>query len=373
MAVIGTQLTSYNMRSPIHGGKLRAREIRKVFELALGGEFKEQNIFTNHDFQKSNFQNYGNLLFLDDLKVADNLAGHFDIASSTEYVLVEQPWAWPAVTKAKRKNQNLVSIYSSHNIESVLKDSILDPSDSMNRYLAVKRIHELELSAAIECDLLVTCSHSDSEWFISEGVSPEKILYIPNCTSWNRYEEIGVAPTSEDTYFTLVGSAYPPTIDSFLQIFWEAEIWLPPDVEIRVIGGVAESLSKFIRSSRATPLRGAINLIGVLDERSLFNQLQHSSGYILPVKYGGGTNLKTAEALYFGGVTIGTKAAYRGFESYLSDPQNYVIENDYDAMTAIWKAYGQKPFSKQREYRQELTWDYWASDATGRIRETLCK
>ena len=373
MAIIGTQLTSYNLNSPIHGGKLRAKEIRKIFESALRGEFQECNIFNDERFQKSSVQSYGSLSFLDDLKVADNLAEDFVLNQNTKYVLVEQPWAWPAVNKAKKKNKEILSIYSSHNIESVLKDSILDPSDSMNKQLALKRIHELELSAAIECDLLVTCSHSDSEWFISKGVSPEKILYIPNCTSWNRYKEIEEPSTSEDSYFTLVGSAYPPTIDSFLQIFWEAEIWLPPRVEIRVIGGVAEPLSKFIRSSRATQSRGAINLIGVLDERSLFIQLQHSSGYILPVKYGGGTNLKTAEALYFGGVTIGTKAAYRGFETYLSDPQNYVIENDYDAMTAIWKVFGQKPLSKQREYRQELTWDYWALDATARVREMFSK
>jgi hypothetical protein len=96
-------------------------------------------------------------------------------------------------------------------------------------------------------------------------------------------------------------------------------------------------------------------------------------GYILPVKYGGGTNLKTAEALYFGGVTIGTTAAYRGFETYLSDSQNYLIENDYDAMTAIWKAFSQKSSTKVREYRRELTWDYWAPAAVEKIREMFFK
>lgn len=371
MAIIGTQVTSYNSFSPIHGGKLRAKEIRKIFELALEGKFQELNTFEKLPLKNKSEIDYGSLPFLEDLKIADELSLGLDIDLNTKYILVEQPWGWPLVHTAKKKNKDLLTVYSSHNIESTLKSSILPMIDSAGRRLSLQRILELELLAANESDLVISCSISDTEWFVSAGVPEEKILYIPNCTGWNRKVDQLERPSQQSKYFTVVGSAYPPTIDSFLEIFWEAEIWLPPNVEIRVIGGIAEALSKFVCSSQASDLRGAINLLGVLDEEKLFDQLLNATGYLLPVKYGGGTNLKTAEALFFNKYTIGTEAAFRGFENYLMEPNNIVIDDNLGAMKAVWNACNQSIVSGERHFRDELTWDFWGSKAIETIKGKL--
>ena len=57
--------------------------------------------------------------------------------------------------------------------------------------------------------------------------------------------------------------------------------------------------------------------------------------FLLPIPHGGGSNIKTAEALYSGAYVIGTAAAFRGFEDFLDLPEVVVARSPAEFQTSI--------------------------------------
>jgi glycosyltransferase involved in cell wall biosynthesis len=71
----------------------------------------------------------------------------------------------------------------------------------------------------------------------------------------------------------------------------------------------------------ASPLRhyqdGRLVSLGYVDNIALDAIIANASALLLPIEYGGGSHLKTAEALASGRPIIGTSSSFRGFTEYL--------------------------------------------------------
>ena len=371
----GIQLTTYTPNTPIHGGKIRSKALLAIFAATFGPEISVINLSADQQ-RRGVDARYRNVEQISDLFTADLLTtSSLEPFKGIDYLVVEQPWGWPIAARLKREQPETLCIYSSQNIESVLKERILMDISTELRAEITSRIRELEIAAAKEADLVIACSLSDQEWFITHGVNPKKVIYIPNCTAADQFAGQVTPSTDETEYFLLAASSYLPTNESFMELFSHANEFLPPKVEIKVVGGIADYLVTQVGSRTANALHGGINLLGVVDDLALHNYLAGALGILLPVKFGGGTNLKTAEALYYNKYIIGTEEAFRGFEKYLDDPKIFIVRDSHDVMRAMWRIYNSSEQSSaplmQDDKRRELTWSYWREEGPLVIREAL--
>jgi hypothetical protein len=85
--------------------------------------------------------------------------------------------------------------------------------------------------------------------------------------------------------------------------------------------------------------------------------LCNAAGILLPITYGGGSNLKTAEALISGLPIVGTTHAFRGFEEYKSLPA-VTIEDDPTAFAVgIRRAFNSKASPRAIHLQKQLLWE----------------
>jgi len=371
----GIQVTTYNPNSPIHGGKIRSRALSEIFVATFGPQIEVKNYYIGTKIDSLSVT-YKNLPQIEDVLTADYLESmELQEDVQADYVVCEQPWGWPLVASLKSRNPKLLTIYSSQNIESSLKERILSHVDSTSCKQIITRIKKLEIQAAGEADLVIVCSHSDRDWFENNGVEKKKIIYIPNSTNADRFTSTLTTKNDDSSYFLLASSSYGPTNESFMDLFAAANQFLPPKTEIKVVGGISNYLATTVGSRRATDLDGAIHLLGVVTDQKLHQLLNGAMGIILPVKFGGGTNLKTAEALYYNKEIIATREAFRGFEGYINASNVQIVRDTHDAMIAVWKAINRHRSGVvdegQMPVRDELTWSYWTETGPKIIREAL--
>jgi glycosyltransferase involved in cell wall biosynthesis len=93
---------------------------------------------------------------------------------------------------------------------------------------------------------------------------------------------------------------------------------------------------------------------------------QDCHGVVLPIRHGGGTNLKTAEALALGKWIVATSTALRGFEEFLSADGVVIADNPADFRHAIRQVLQRPPFElseTSRAARDALYWDRCFDDS----------
>ena len=104
-----------------------------------------------------------------------------------------------------------------------------------------------------------------------------------------------------------------------------------------------------------------IQVLGVLDDADLSAVKSLAHAFLLPIGAGGGSNIKTAEALYSGKPVVCTTKALRGFEAYRSLPGVRVADTPKEfqsAIRSILEAESREmpELEIHRSLRQQLTW-----------------
>jgi len=201
----------------------------------------------------------------------------------------------------------------------------------------MQRIEQTERNAVREADLVTVVSQSDFDVFSEWGA--KKVLLAENGISpWTTsasQREAWSKKLPRGKWPLYVSSAHPPNFLGFA----EALAWnlgaIPPDSRLVLAGGAAAFIEQqFIPSlaqAEAAPPQvnqvrfAALNesricSLGVLPEADLNAVKSLASAFVLPIASGGGTNIKTAEALMSGAYVIGTPLAFRGYESFMDFP-----------------------------------------------------
>jgi glycosyltransferase involved in cell wall biosynthesis len=102
-------------------------------------------------------------------------------------------------------------------------------------------------------------------------------------------------------------------------------------------------------------------VMGTLSEDELGAVLLSADVVILPITQGGGSNLKTAEALVSGRPIVATTFAFRGYEEYLTFSGVQVADTPAAFRTAILEALEQRPRPRSAEEAdmvRRLFWDH---------------
>lgn len=322
-------LSTYPVSRPYHGGQRRLDAIVRTLR-AAGHEVAPLPLFfasnyPEHDATEARTALPGALLRdLYEAGLREDLHMHrllkpgvpaFDAARARlreirpEVLFFEQPWLFPlleALVEGLPGGDEIRIVYGSQNVESVLVPE---------RHRAETRA--LEEAMVRRADLVVAVSAADAEvlagWRPASG-REVPVVVAPNGCWPPEIDESLPRPLAED-YVLMVGSGHAPNAEGYWDVIGRIPGCIPPDARLVVAGGVGELLRNDPRHRHFRRLNDhLVQVTGMVSEAHLQALLAHARAILLPIKSGGGTNLKTAEALLTLKPVIALRPAFRGFE-----------------------------------------------------------
>lgn len=386
-------LSTYSFAKPRHGGQIRLHQLVKKFK-ENGWQTRSIAVYEQESFigdelgtfdvpfpVDSNFRLFQgrNIPLINDLltgyyaasetggfnKIVSNLPEKIDV------IYVEQCWMWETAIKIKSipKFNKTIIVFGSQNIEYLLKEDILQQYDVKETDEVINAIKTLEINATLGADVVAAVTKNDAELMMSWG--RKEVILAPNgIEPWEKktLTEKWSEKLPKSPWMLYIASAHPPNFTSFNKIIGDTLACIPPDSKLVIAGSVCEHIYREILKSKWANINvSRLELLYVLDDEDLAEVKNRAHVYFLPIEHGGGSNLKTAEALYSGKYVIGTKSAFRGFENYTNCARVSLITSPQEFFTATRKAL-LSPIPELTESElhdiQGLTW--------GRTLESIC-
>lgn len=341
------QLTTYPLKNPRHGGQLRCAAIRECYR-ALG--FEVETVAVVHEGAYRGERERNDIALPSELphwnprlpRFADVQAGDCLVGSAQAFagfdallarlrpqaIQLEQPWLYPAVKRwfeqqAFDERCRPWLIYSSQNIEWKLKrdEVATDVAEATAYVREVGRVEALERELVRAADLVVACTDeelAELRAMAGDAAGPRAWVTAHNAIAPFTPDPARVAAMKQrlglERYPLFVGSAHPPNVEGFWRMLAPSLAFLRPDEKIVVAGGVGHML-------RQHPLYAAwsgineprLAILGEVERDDLVALLDGAAAILLPITTGGGSNLKTAEAIYSGRPVLATSHALRGY------------------------------------------------------------
>jgi hypothetical protein len=375
-------LSTYPAINPIHGGQHRLNQIAKALG-AEGHQVDLRGILGASSYPpRSGYLSFPGVGLLSRYLSSTNLMEDWAIGQyaadprggfkklaalcgrNYDIVFCEQPWLFEFAYRrfSGVKNRPFL-IYGSQNIEHRLKYEIAEQylsKASAERYS--KLVEESEHFAATIADLVVAVSEHDMDWLSSISSAP--VVLAPNGVIDRRAttEDVKQSNTiSGHRKFALYcASSHPPNIQGFYDIFGKGVGCFAPEHRLIVAGGAGPSISADPRFEKASGLSRKTIIAGEVSEPQLRGLLATAHLIALPITRGGGTNLKTAEALWSGRHVVGTRVAMRGFENFMSARGLTVADEPPSFLAGIERAM-REPYLQlrvdERAERSSVLWD----------------
>lgn len=378
-------LGSYPAVNPRHGGQVRLSSIVAAYR-ARGFGVAQASFFPGHDFYTKSTLGPADVAlpvaslqswrgqpsaYVEDLASGEVAAAHGGWLSRIErhagrvdFVHLEQPWLLPVVHMLRERGAlgNFELVYGSQNIEHELKRAILRQHRAPEEEEITQAVLTLERQCATEAAVVAAVTDEDARALAAWTHAP--IVPAGNgVTPWRsdeRARERWRARLGTDPFALYVASAHPPNILGLCESFGASLAGLSPVQRVVLAGHVGEFVVQTEWFKRWQPLNERRTIaVGVLDldDLSAVRDLAHT--FLLPVTSGGGSNLKTAEALYSGRHVVATPLAMRGFE-HLSDlPGLHITQPGADFARAVSHSLGQPqpaPDTLAMQRRESLGW-----------------
>jgi hypothetical protein len=398
-------LTTYRLFNPTGGGQLRSHALLKAYKaagfktlsmaiyLAEGGDpYKEYPLDVpfpaDHQFRMVDGRS--------DLELSDLLAGRWAatagfpevcdrISERISAIHAEQAYVYPIASRLRDEVsccKDAILINGSENIEWQMKGEMLSKKGLPGSFIELVQsdIRDLELEAARNCDVSLAVTETDAEWIRSAGASV--ILLAKNGVQ--AYSSVGERALQWKErlprlpWCFYAASAHPPNCTGFVHTLGSYFGYIPPGRKIIVAGSVCTLLRSEYDSLTGVGLRSSrLDLLGEVDVKDLnaIKSLTHL--YVLPITEGGGSNLKTAEALYSGKRVISTKKGMRGFEDYLGLSSVILAESPADFRTILSNALNDTSLTQPMLTDAEeisltrLTWDQCLQHAISYIHDLV--
>ena len=258
-------------------------------------------------------------------------------ANADVYVF-EHPWLWPLVREVLKTDPDLERpmVFDAHNAEAVLLREMLvkqlDGRLSDHDKWLIEYVFELEHELCEAAELVIACTQSDLDYFtshyriragavFSNGINlPSKVSDAVRGRYAKRFEGVRLAG--------FVGSAHPPNAEGFEALCGDNFGYLPPDNRIAIVGGVCDLIYNRSRENLFVALNDSrCDYLGRLPQEDLDAVLARCDVILLPILTGGGSNLKTAEALVSGKTILSTSLAFRGYDEFRDFPTVNIVDD----------------------------------------------
>ena len=344
------QLTTYNIDTPSHGGMYRCNHIRTKlrekmevetlsFEWGLAEDFSSFSVVLDQDFiRNKNIHGY-----LRDMTICDyfdhnenifKIIGQKISQYLPDMIILEQPFLWPLLRRLEIENyisSNTKVIYSSHNVEVILKKDIYSKvfdKDQINKYLA--RVDYIEKNAIRTSDSAIAVSEIDAHYIDEYNSSIPVGIFknggnIPLPNEKSHYWEKQFANGLVNWVF--VGSWHEPNIQGLKILFDALEKLQGDGYMLWVLGGAGDGLIQLLGKNYSFKKHAWLQVIGPVESEHIDVAIINSCGIVLPILEGSGSNLKTAQALLSNKCILGTKHSFRSFESTLKEPGVYIADS----------------------------------------------
>jgi glycosyltransferase involved in cell wall biosynthesis len=244
------------------------------------------------------------------------------VAISPNAILLEHPWIWPLIKHLSGVTSGAMRVvYSSHNVEAPLKrQTVGDAGISVPTEL-LDEVEALERDLAASAWATVACTPADAVVFRSWGAA--RVVVASNGTvakcRENLLHALPMPLMPEHRFVLFVGSRHLPNMSGFFKYLAPALSGLRPNTRIVLAGSMCEPIDNQIAlSSLSKYRRGRLVSLGTVDDITLDALIVNASAILLPIEYGGGSNVKTAEALGSGRPIIATSTSFRGYTEYQS-------------------------------------------------------
>ena len=179
----------------------------------------------------------------------------------------------------------------------------------------------LEREIAASCDLVITVSENDAREFRALGAA--RVEVAPNGAS---FPPLPGDTAALDAYLPpgtahalFVSSAHPPNAHGLISL--AGATGHPPNHgELLICGQVGSLVRASPQFQRAKRVLDRARFLGWVDNDLLAALYATTRVVVLPKTLGGGSNLKTAEALASGRPVVATGLAFQGFEQFADLP-----------------------------------------------------
>jgi hypothetical protein len=332
-------LSTYPIDNPLHGGQHRLHNIVEAYK-AAGHAVQAAGVSGSDQYPKAPafvpypgmtaFTPYiANPFLMDDWAIGQLFEKNDHYFTSLAEVIspvpdlihVEQPWLFNfAVRYAKlHPSKKIKLIYGSQNIEHDMK------FDIVNNYMGIEFAQDAqekvlccEVEAINAADGICCVSAEDLNWTKIKTNAP--CVLALNGVKIRRVTPNGLTEANRiagHRKFALYSaSAHPPNIDGFFDIFGGGVGCIAPNQIIVISGSAGPNIKTDSRFQRTAGLEKVCVIAGAVSEECLQGLLELAHSVILPITHGGGTNLKTAEAIWAAKHVVATKTAFRGFDKF---------------------------------------------------------
>lgn len=272
----------------------------------------EGNPWELHDF-------YLGELFYKDARLFEVLFKQ--VREEPDIVQVEHPWLFKAALAFCRSCKRRPKlIYSSHNVEYLLKSSILSSRENISESFIqneIEKIRDLEEFAVKNSDAVIVVTDEDNQWIKSVKTGIQTIS-CPNGVRDISSSEIpeSFACLSESKYAIYCASGHPPNLEGLIEMFKHGLSAIKPDERLVIVGGVCDAIRDDYRFEKIANFYKRTVLIGTVEQSLLDALISRAHAIILPIVSGGGSNLKTAEALVAKKWIVATDYSLRGMEKF---------------------------------------------------------
>jgi len=357
------QILSWPTARPRHGGQVRAYHTRRILE-RVGIDVQPFEVFraSSHPDNKPAFnidpaksiKPYSDYWQLTDFAAGVALAADgrrlesFKESIDSSYcdlIMLEEPWLWPALRRMRLRKP---IIYNAYNVEVSYKKAMFSGVSSSTVSQLISEIGELERSVSAAASGCSAVTEADAEIMRTWTRSP--VVVAANGAVKRRLEPLAsILPanlTPQERFVFYVSSANPPNINGFLDLVLPVLDSLRSWERIVVAGSICDFLETSLRKAPAHYMcRDRVLLMGEVTEFTLSCLIANSSGIILPISYGGGSNLKTAEALVSCKPVVATRAALRGYERFLDYPSVILADSPAEFASGIRRVFDSPPGS----------------------------
>jgi glycosyltransferase involved in cell wall biosynthesis len=344
------QINTFPTVQPRHGGQRRARQISGMLEHA-GHQVCRVAAYTFSTYgwpptepaidldqfpapPKPTISLYDGVRAMEgDPKSAAAFAALCETAAP-DLLLVEEVWLWPVIRRlALVQSGQIPIIYSSYNIEAPLFRHLLVTMGHEDTEALSEEFSALEADLTRRARACIAVTEEDARMLRALGA--RHVVVAPNGVERrDRAHLIRALPEAlnpDQNYVLYVASAHKPNASGIPDFFMAMLEALRPLERLVVVGGVCYFLSAWLHGGGPAHLaRDRMVLLGEITDFCLDGLIANAAGIVLPLREGGGSNLKTAEALYSGLPLVATTVAMRGYETFCH-MDGVIVADDADA------------------------------------------
>lgn len=282
------------------------------------------------------------------------------------HLQLEQPFMYPVFLRLKERIpfNELKLIYSAQNVDSRLKRDLLTEMKLPEPFVDEigTLVEDWERSACAVAEIVIAVSEDDSAQFQRWGAT--QVVVARNGVGHFPAGPLPVDAAQKlgsQRYFITIGSDHPPNVSGFLELLSRPDIdYSGAHPTIVICGGMVKGLSRHPEFQKARNKGDRRFVVAPDPIDKVLGALKNAShGFLLPILSGGGTNLKTAEALVSGRHVIGTRLAFRGFEEFLDAPGVHLADDAQSFRAAIIDVLGAPPLElsdEEMKLRQQVRW-----------------